>query len=81
MREDDEDDRDDDQRSKEGEYPLEDGLKGYVRSNPLDDEDIYPYRRGDDPHLGYEHYDDAKPDRVKAELLNYREEDGDGNHN
>ncbi len=72
--------RNDNQGRKEGQYPLEDSLKGHLRGNPLDDKYIYPYRRCDYSHLGYEHNYDPKPDRVKAELHNYRKEDGDGNH-
>jgi len=58
-----------------------DPVQRNVGGDALDDKYVHAHRRRDNPHLAYEHNDDPKPDRVKAELQNYREENGDGNHN
>src|SRR5690606_16464380 len=59
----------------EGHHPVENGRYLYVLNHALDDENIHPDRRMDQPEFHGHHDDDAEPDRIETKLLDDREDD------
>src|SRR5665213_2173822 len=79
-REGDQDHQPDQVGEDEGDYALENRGETHVLHHALDDKDVHADRRMDEAEFDAHDDDDAKPDRIEAEMGHHRENDGHGKH-
>src|SRR4029079_11063278 len=74
----DQDDQPQNIRDDERQHAIKNGRDLHVLDHAFYDEDVHADGRVDQPELHRHDDDDAEPDRVEAQLLDDRKDDGDG---